>query len=156
MTSYVKFLLLCGLYCLLTPVVTEKILLVPMLHGSHVIENLRLGQALNSKRHEVYLALPKVSKHNALVSGSGVKPLTFDTAGDFALLESEYIADFTYNVTFHGYDNFELLGAVTSINDRYCDAIMHQETFLNSIRDHRFDVVITPGPIIISCMLILP
>ena len=33
---------------------------------------------------------------------------------------------------------------------------MHQDTFLNSIRDHRFDVVITPGPLGISCMLILP
>ena len=71
--------------------------------GSHVVENLHLGEALITRGHEVHLLLPKVSKYNAMVSKSRVKPVNFDSPDDIVLLE--YMTELFYNVAFHDDDD---------------------------------------------------
>ena len=73
-----------------------------------MVENLHLGEALITRGHEVHLLLPKVSKYNAMVSKSRVKPVNFDTPDDIVLLE--YMTELFYNVAFHDDDSMAMFG----------------------------------------------
>ena len=157
MSSSVALPFLTALCWLLTSAAAEKILLAPMLYGSHVVENLHLGEALIARGHEVHLLLPKVSKYNAMVSKSRVKPLTFDTPDDIVLMESNYMTELIYNVTFYELDGMAVIGeAYTKISSDYCHAFMHDDALLASVRKHAFDLAIVGAVQPVLCLFLLP
>ena len=143
--------------CLLARTATaEKILLMPLMYGSHVYENLHLGNALIKKGHEVYMVLPKVSKYNAVVQRSRVKPLTFSAPDDLLLMESKQLMDKMYDMAFYDGNFFSYFLDLMRSGDECCDAMMRDVAFIHSVRQHRFDLVITCGFQTSWCFMLLP
>ena len=142
--------------CFLAIATTEKILLMPFLYGSHVYENLHLGNALVNKGHEVYMVLPKVSKHNADVKRSLVKPLTFSVPNGLVLMESKETMEILYNLWFYDGKYSAFLAKMMPAADAYCDAMLHDMLFINSVQHHHFDMVILCGSPVPRCFLLLP
>ena len=147
----------CISSCVLARTATaEKILLMPFLYGSHVYENLHLGNALVNKSHEVHMVLPKVSKYNAVVQRSLVKPLTFSTPDGLLLMESKQLVDAMYDVAFYDGDAMGFYAKIMQSTDAYCDAMMHDEAFIDRVRQQHFDLVITCGCQMSMCFMLLP
>ena len=119
---------------LTSSVFAEKILLVPMMLGSHVVANLHLGEALIQHGHDVYLALPRSSKYNTMVRESRVKPLNFVVPDDAKLIEAKIARGLLYNVTFRGASSESLVKSCTSAYDAHCSAMMHDQAFLDQVR----------------------
>ena len=147
----------CISSCVLARTATaEKILLMPFLYGSHVYENLHLGNALVNKGHEVHMVLPKVSKYNADVKRSLVKSLTFSVPNGLVLMESKETMEILYNLWFYDGKYSAFLAKMMPATDAYCDAMLHDMLFINSVQHHHFDMVILCGFLITRCYLALP
>ena len=67
---------------IVTRTTAEKILLLPILFGSHVMENLHLGETLISKGHDIRMVLPVSTRYNAKLKTSRVQALNFNVPDD--------------------------------------------------------------------------
>ena len=142
----------------LQPVPAAKILMKAPQLGSHILEQVSLGEELVTRGHEVYMAIASRYPKKSSIEKLGIKLLPYKIPDDVLYGISEDYEKMVAEVIFDkGQDKMALSGKTASrISYDDCAYMMADESFLETVRKLKLDLVIVEPFILCPCSLILP
>jgi len=135
-----------------------KILMKSMPMGSHILEQIFLGEELALRGHEVYMAIGSRYPTKANIEKRGMKTLQYKFPDNVLYGVSDEFEEMMAGVIFaKNKDKMFLSGSVAiKITDDDCSSMMADESFLENARQLKFDLAIVDSFLVCPCNLILP
>ena len=148
--------LLPWLLAVLYIVHADKVLLVSHQFKSHLIQVHMVGEGLASKGHQVYSIMQHGLIKPEQLPMKGIQPIYVytaeDTIWDFRDLEKR-----TCDEMFKPEPDFKILtGFGTKEATESCGHFMHDETLLNVLRNHHFDLAVVDDFLLAPCIFLVP
>jgi len=155
------------MYCILNVIILletfqaiwgAKILMKSPQVGSHMLEQVFLGEELASRGHEVYIAIGSRYPTKANIEKRGIKTLQYKFPDGVLYGVSEECEKMIAGVIFEeDEDKFATTGkAASQLVYDDCAYMMADESFLENARQLKFDLAIVDSFILSPCNLILP
>ena len=139
-----------------------KILFVPVQFRSLIHTQLRLGDELIARGHEVYIAIDsRFPEPDKMISASGIIPLPFRVPDDVLFMVSEDFerrlgASMFRSSSGDGETVGELLGECFRSIDVQCEQTLLDDEFFAAARAIKFDLVVVDALGYTACQAILP
>jgi|SRR6218665_625750 len=136
-----------------------KILMKSPPGGSHILEQIFLGEELVSRGHEVYMAIGSRYPQKTNIEKRGIKLLTYKVPDDALYGISEegekMVAELIFDQTEDKFAASAKLGSTVVYDD--CGYMMADESFLKTVRQlKKFDLAIVEPFMLGPCNMILP
>ena len=135
-----------------------KILMKSPQLGSHILEQISLGEELASRGHEVYIAIGSRYPNKANIEKRGIKTLQYKIPDGVLYGVSEEYEKMVAEIIFDKSEDKMALSGNTASQLTYndCAYMMEDEAFLENVRQLKFDLAIVEPFILSPCNLILP
>src|SRR6218665_373288 len=135
-----------------------RILLKSAQLGSHILEQVSLGEELVSRGHEVYIALGSRYPKKASIEKRGIKTLQYKFPDDVLYGVSEEFDKMVAELTFDKSE--DKMGVSSKVASQIafddCAYMMADESFLESMKQLKFDLAIVEPFVIGPCNMLLP
>ena len=135
-----------------------RILLKSTQLGSHILEQVSLGEELVSRGHEVYIAIGSRYPTKASIEKRGLKTLQYKFPdGVMYGVSEEYEKIVAHSIFDKGkgvVSNVTKVASQMAYDD--CAYMMADESFLGNVRQLKFDLAIVEGFALFMCDLVLP
>ena len=145
------------LICLLSPLESAKILVVPIPLKSLFRLGLQTGQAVLDSGHEVWIM--GATRHKEGAEKKGLHYLAYDTsyADDFEDKVTVTVVEFMKDPATHSKPGIvQFLGPAMDMNFQMCNNTLSNKALMNTIRDLKFDLALMGTTLALSCMYLIP
>jgi len=138
----------------LQAVSAAKILLKSNQIGSHILEQVALGEELVSRGHEVYIALGSRHPTKGSIEKLGIKTLQYMFPdGELYGVSAEYEKILAKTIFDHSIDTLKV---PTKFSYDDCGYMMADESFLENVRQLKFDLAVVESFGFGLCNMVLP
>lgn len=135
-----------------------KIIMASPQMGSHILEQVTLGEELAARGHQVYMAIGSRYPNIANIEKKGMKTITYNIPKDVLYGVSSDLEKSLIPLIFsEDKDKMAVSGQLAAtISYRDCAYMMNDEQFLAELRKLSFDLAIVEPFIVSPCNVILP
>ena len=147
---YLVVLILC-----LCAVEGAKILLMPIMSKSIVLERIVVGETLVDRGHDVYALMDSMWKDLNIIQGGKVKPIFYTEPSDALnwITIMDGFKEAAFKKTLSHDTNID---PMVEIGNRICSRILHNDDLVKEITEHDFNLAIVDGLHYQTCFFFIP
>ena len=153
-------LLVCALVLHFRRALPGKILLLPPMVPSHVIELCELGSELVAWNHTVHIVMKSSATLPPRIRHSGIKIIPYttkDNADPFRDDPFKTSADSSYNGRMASPGGLlRKMKQFDIFSRRECESVLGNDNLYATLKSHQFDIVIVGGFAVTSCLYVIP